>query len=340
MTTQRNRQVLLARRPNGAVRATDFELVDGPMPALAEGKLLLRTLYLSIDPYLRGRMNDGRGSYAEPFPLGQPMGGGALAEVVESGHDAYRPGDLVVGEGGWQEHRVSDGTGLRKLPRDLEHPSFALGALGMTGFTAWHGLLAVGKPQAGETLVVAAASGAVGAVVGQIGKLKGCRVVGIAGGPEKCRYVVEELGFAACVDHRGPDLAQALADTTPGGIDIYFENVGGAVFEAVWPRLNAHARVPVCGLIASYDGATLEQRADRWPDIAMTLITKRIRMQGFIMSDHIEQDHDAFFREMSAWLSAGKVRAREDVAEGLDQAPDALMRVLTGRNFGKMLVKL
>ena len=340
MTNRINRQVLLARRPNGAVEVTDFELADGLMPTPGDGQILLRNIYLSIDPYLRGRMNDSEDSYAEPFALGKPMGGGTVAEVMESDQDGFRPGDLVVGEGGWQEYLVSDGAGLRKLPPDMAHPSLGLGVLGMTGFTAWHGLLGIGEPRAGETLVVAAASGAVGAVVGQIGKIKGCRVVGIAGGSEKGRYVTEELGFDACVDRRDPDLKRLLADAAPDGIDIYFENVGGAVFDAVWPRLNVHARVPVCGLIAGYDGVTPEQRPDRWPEIAMTLITKRIRMQGFIMSDHIEQEHELFFRSMSAWLVAGEVRVREDTAQGLEQASDALMRVLSGQNFGKMLVQV
>lgn len=340
LTTRRNRQVLLARRPNGAVRISDFEVVDGPVPKPGDGELLLRNRFLSIDPYLRGRMNDGQDSYAEPFALGQPMGGRALAEVVQSDHDTYRPGDLVVGEGGWQEYLISDGTGLRRLPPDLTHPSSALGVLGMTGFTAWHGLLTIGEPQAGETLVVAAATGAVGTVVGQIGRLKGCRVVGIAGGPEKSRYATQELGFDACVDHRDPNFAQALAEATPDGIDIYFENVGGTVFDAVWSRLNVHARVPVCGLIAGYNGTRPEPRPDRWPTIAISLITKRIRMQGFIISDHFDEHYDVFFREMSALLAAGEVRAREDIAHGLEQAPDALIRLLSGRNFGKTLVQV
>lgn len=340
MTTSRNRQVLLARRPDGAVKPTDFELTDGQMPTPDDGQLLLRNLFLSIDPYLRGRMNATEGSYADPFPLGQPMGGGTISEVIESSADVFQAGDLVVAQGGWQEYAAAGAAGLRKLPPGMENPSFALGVLGMTGFTAWHGLLRIGEPEPGETLVVAAASGAVGSVVGQIAKLKGCRVVGVAGGAEKCRYVADELGFDTCLDHRDPDFARLLADATPDGIDIYFENVGGPVFDAVWPRLNVHARVPVCGLIADYDGAASEQRPDRWPEIAMTLITKRISMQGFIMTDHIEQDHNLFFREMSAWLAAGQVRTREDVAQGLEQAPDALMRVLSGRNFGKMLVRI
>lgn len=340
MTTSRNRQILLARRPQGAITPADFEMVDGKMPTPGDGQQLLRNITLSIDPYLRGLMSESEDAYAKPFALGEPIGGGAVAEVIYSGDGAYRPGDLVVTDGGWQEYAVSDATGLRKLPPRMEHPSFALGVLGMTGFTAWHGLLKIGEPQPGETLVVAAASGAVGSVVGQIAKLKGCRIVGIAGGPEKCRYVADELGFDACVDHRDPAFAKHLADAVPDGIDIYFENVGGAVFDAVWPHLNVQARVPVCGLIAGYDGATREQRPDRLPNAALTLIKKRIRMQGFLMGDHIDRDYDTFIREMSQWLAADEVRVREDIAEGLEQAPEALMRVLNGRNFGKTLVKV
>lgn len=340
MTPSRNRQVLLARRPQGAVAPADFEIVDGTVPAPGDGQLLLRNIFLSIDPYLRGRMDESEDGYAQAFALGAPMGGGTVAEVIESGDDAYRPGDLVVAEGGWQEYAVSNATGLRKLPAGMEHPSYALGVLGMTGFTAWHGLLNIGEPQDGETLVVGAASGAVGAVVGQIAKLKGCRVVGIAGGPEKCRYVRDELGFDACLDHRDPALPQQLADAVPDGIDIYFENVGGAVFDAIWPRMNVHGRIPVCGVIAGYDGAAPEQRPDRLPGVELTLIKKRIRMQGFIMGDHIARDYEAFREQMSGWLAADKVRVREDIAAGLKQAPEALMRVLSGRNFGKTLVEV
>ena len=340
MTTARNRQVLLARRPHGAPTADDFALVDGETPAPGEGQVLLRNIYLSIDPYLRGRMGDRDGAYAAPFALGEPMGGSTVAEVLESRDDAFRPGDLVVADGGWQEYALSDGPALRKLPRGMTRPSLALGVLGMTGFTAWHGLLKIGEPQPGETLVVAAASGAVGAVVGQIAKLKGCRVVGIAGGPAKCRYVVDELGFDAGVDHRDPAFPQRLAEAVPQGIDIYFENVGGAVFDAVWPHLNVHARVPVCGLIAGYNAAAPEAGPDRLPDVARTLVMKRIKMQGFIMRDHIDREHDAFVRDMSAWLTADRVRAREDIATGLERAPDALIRVLSGGNFGKAVVEV
>ncbi len=340
MKTARNRQVLLARRPRGALGLDDFEVVDGAMPLPRDGQVLVRNLFLSIDPYLRGRMNEGEDIYAAPFALGAPVGGGTVDEVVGSGDAAFRPGELVLAEGGWQDYAAVDAAGLRRLPVRMERPSQALGVLGMTGFTAWHGLLRIGEPRLGETLVVAAASGAVGSVVGQIAKLKGRRVVGIAGGPAKCAYVVDELGFDACVDHRDPAFPRLLAEVVPDGIDIYFENVGGAVFDAVWPHLNVHARVPVCGLIAGYNGDLAEPRPDRLPVLAATLITKRIRMQDFLVSDHMDQDHDAFAREMSGWLTAGQVRAREDVANGLEQAPDALMRVLSGGNLGKAIVEV
>ena len=340
MTNRRNRQILLARRPTGAPVPGDFAMAEATVPMVGDGQLLLRNLYLSIDPYLRGLMSESEGHYAPAFALGQPMGGGTVAEVVESRMDGFRPGDLLLADGGWQEYVVSDGTGLRRLPPGMERPSYALGVLGMTGFTAWHGLLQIGEPVPGETLVVGAASGAVGAVAGQIAKLKGCRVVGIAGGPEKCRYVVDELGFDACIDHRDPAFPRQLAEAVPDGVDIYFENVGGAVFDAVWPHLNVHARVPVCGLVAGYNGAAPRPGPDRLPDVALTLIMMRIRMQGFMVSDHYGPEHDRFVHEMTEWLASGAVRVREDVAGGLEQAPDALIRVLTGGNFGKTLVEV
>src|SRR5690242_2146065 len=251
-----NRQVTLASRPVGAPTAADFALVEHPVPAPGEGELLLRNLYLSLDPYMRGRMSDAE-SYAAPMAVGDVMVGGTVARVQASRHPDWQPGDLVLAYGGWQDYALSDGRGLGRLDPGMAHPSLALGVLGMPGFTAYMGLLDIGQPRPGETVVVAAASGAVGSVVGQIARLKGCRVVGVAGGNEKCRYVVDELGFDACADHRAKDFPQQLEAACRQGIDVYFENVGGAVFDAVLPLLNARARVPLCGLIAQYNDTEL-----------------------------------------------------------------------------------
>ncbi len=339
MPAETNRQVLLVRRPDGAPTPDDFDVRDGLVPTPDEGQILVRNSFLSLDPYMRGLMRDARDTHARTYALGEPIGGAAVGTVVESRHEGYQAGDLVVGPGGWQGFATYDATAARKLPAGMDHPSQALGVLGMTGLTAWHGLLAIGEPSAGETLVVGAASGAVGSVVGQIAKLKGCRVVGVAGGPEKCRHVVETLGFDACLDHRDPDLAAKLKAAVPDGIDIYFENVGGGVFDAVWPLLNVHARVPVCGLVAGYNGADTGAGHDRLPELAFTLITKRITMKGFMSGDHGARI-DAFVAEMSAWLAAGKITAREHVTEGLDRAPAAFIGMLQGANLGKAIVRL
>lgn len=339
MPSETNLQALLVRRPEGVPKPDDFDVRDGLVPTPDEGQILVRNSFLSLDPYMRGRMKDVRDAYAQPYALGEPLGGATVGMVVASRHARYRPGDLVVGPGGWQHHSAYDANKARKLPADMEHPSQALGVLGMTGLTAWHGLLTIGEPKIGETLVVGAASGAVGSIVGQIAKLKGCRVVGIAGGPDKCRYAVETLKFDACIDHRDPAFAADLKAAVPDGIDIYFENVGGAVFDAVWPLLNVHARVPVCGLVAGYNGANTRSGYDRLPEFAFTLITKRITMKGFMSGDHSDQ-LDTFIGEMSAWLAAGKITARENVSEGLERAPAAFIGMLEGANLGKTLVRL
>jgi NADPH-dependent curcumin reductase CurA len=339
MTQGMNTQVLLARRPQGAPRREDFRMVDAPLPVASEGKLLLRNLYLSLDPYMRGRMNDTRDSYAPPYALDAPPGGGTVARVVTSHHDGFAEGDLVVvPDGGWQSYVVSDGTGLRHLPADLVAPSHALGVLGMTGFTAWWGLTAIGRPQAGETLVVSAAAGAVGSVVGQVGRLLGCRVIGIAGGADKSRHVVQDLGFDACVDYRAPDLVDQLQQAAPKGIDIYFENVGGAVREAVWPLLNNDARVPVCGLVSGYNGAVTEAGGGVH-DLLMSLIVKRIRLEGFLNADHLDA-FPTFETQVRGWLDAGHLRASETMVEGLGQAPAAFVGLFEGHNTGKLIVKL
>ncbi len=332
------RKIVLASRPVGAPTADNFRLTETPLPALAEGQLLLRTLYLSLDPYMRGRMSDAP-SYAAPVAVGEVMVGGTVSKVIASRHPGFKEGELVLGMSGWQDHAVSDGNGLTRLDA-LEQPSLALGVLGMPGFTAYMGLLDIGLPKAGETVVVAAASGAVGSVVGQIAKLKGCRVVGIAGGAEKCRYVVDQLGFDACIDHRAADFAAQLGAACAQGIDVYFENVGGAVFDAVLPLLNVGARVPVCGLIAHYNDTAPPPRPDRLGLLTRTLLTRRIKMQGFIIFDDYGHRYGEFFEQMSQWLKEGKIRFREDLVEGLDNAPQAFIGLLQGKNFGKLVVRV
>ncbi|HZX69545.1 MAG TPA: NADP-dependent oxidoreductase [Rhodanobacter sp.] len=336
-TTQR--AIVLNSRPVGAPTPDNFRLRQNPLPAPAEGELLLRTLYLSLDPYMRGRMSDAK-SYAAPVAIGDVMVGGTVSRVQASKHPDFKEGDLVLGFSGWQDHALSDGTGLSKLDPKMETPSLALGVLGMPGFAAYMGLLDIGQPKAGETVVVAAASGAVGSVVGQIAKLKGCRSVGIAGGPEKCRYVVEQLGFDACIDHHRANVEAELAAACPQGIDVYFESVGGAVFDAVLPLLNTSARVPVCGLIANYNDTELPPGPDRLGLLARTILSRRMRMQGFIIFDDYGHRYGEFMQQMSQWVQAGKIKFREDIVDGLEQAPQAFIGMLNGSNFGKLVVRV
>lgn len=334
-----NRRIVLQARPTGAPVSTDFLLQEVPIPRPAEGQLLLRNLYLSLDPYMRGRMNEGP-SYAPAVELGAVMVGGTVSEVMESRHPQFKPGDRVVTQGGWQTHTLSDGTGLGLLPADMTHISHALSLLGMPGFTAWYGLLRIGEPRPGDTVVVASATGTVGAVVGQLARLHGARAIGIAGGAEKCRIAVEELGFDACIDHRSPDFADQLAAATPEGIDVYFENVGGAVFDTVLPRLNVGARVPLCGLIAQYNSSGPHPGPDRLPGAMVQLLARRIKVQGFIISDHYASDHANFLREMGGEIAQGHIRVRENVLQGLEQAPQGLIDLLDSRFTGKVVVKL
>jgi NADPH-dependent curcumin reductase len=294
---------------------------------------LMRNQYLSLDPYMRGRMSAAK-SYAKPVEVGAPMVGHTVGEVVASCHPKFSTGDIVTGYGGWQDYAVASGAGLRKLDPAAAPVSTALGVLGMPGMTAYMGLLEIGQPKPGETVVVAAASGAVGSVVGQIAKIKGCRAVGIAGGAEKCRFVTEVLGFDACVDHRGAEFTAALAAACPSGIDVYFENVGGAVQQTVWPLLNDFARVPVCGLIAQYNATTPQPGPDMF-----SVLRKRLALRGFIVSDFIARQAD-FLRDVGEWVRSGRLKYREDVAEGLENAPAAFLGMLQGKNFGKMLVKV
>jgi len=334
-----NRRILLNSRPVGAPTSDNFRLEETATPVPADGQVLLRTLYLSLDPYMRGRMSAAP-SYAPPVEIGAEMIGGTVSRVEKSLHPDYQAGDLVLSFNGWQDYALSDGTGLTKLDPQMTQPSLALGVLGMPGFTAYMGLLDIGQPKTGETVVVAAASGAVGSVVGQIAKLKGCRVVGIAGGAEKCRFVTDELGFDACIDHHSADLNQQLAAACSKGIDVYFENVGGKVFDAVFPLLNSAARIPVCGLIAHYNDTALPEGPDRLGLLTRTLLTKRIKMQGFIIFDDYGHRYGEFFSQMSPWLKEGKIKFREDIVDGLENAPQAFIGLLEGKNFGKLVVRV
>ena len=333
-----NRRIVLASRPNGAPRLSDFRLEQSPVPELGDSEVLLRTLWLSLDPYMRGRMSAAQ-SYAKPVEVGGTMVGGTVNEVIASKHQKFTPGDIVVGYAGWQDYAVSTAGALRKLDPKAAPISTALGVLGMPGMTAYTGFLTIGQPKVGETVVVAAASGPVGSLVGQIAKLKGCRAVGIAGGTAKRQYLTDELGFDAAIDHRSRRFADDLKEACPRGIDIYFENVGGPVWDAVAPLLNDFARVPVCGLIAQYNMTELPPGPDRTPQLFRQILTKRLTLRGFIVSDFNDQTED-FVRDVAGWLRDGKIKYKEDVVEGLQNAPQAFIGLLEGRNFGKLLVKV
>lgn len=338
-TTTQNRRLVLASRPQGAPVAENFRLEEQPVAEPADGQVLLRTVWLSLDPYMRGRMSDAP-SYSPPVEIGAVMVGGTVSQVVKSRHPEYHEGEWVLSYSGWQEYDLSDGKGLVKLGDDLKHPSWALGILGMPGFTAYMGLLDIGQPKEGETLVVAAATGPVGATVGQIGKIKGCRVVGVAGGAEKCRYAEDVLGFDRCLDHHADDFAEQLSRACPKGIDVYYENVGGKVFDAVLPLLNTSARVPVCGLVSGYNATGLPDGPDRLPLLMGTLLKKRIRMQGFIIAQDYGHRIGEFQEEMGRWLKEGKIHYREQITDGLENAPQALIGLLEGKNFGKVVIRV
>jgi NADPH-dependent curcumin reductase CurA len=338
MSDSANRQIVLAARPVGEPKPGDFRLVAAPVPEPREGEVLVRTIWLSLDPYMRGRMNAGR-SYARSVAIGEVMVGQTVGRVVASQHPRFRREDLVLAYGGWQDYALLGGAELRKLSPMMVPPTIALGVLGMPGRTAYGGLLVVGRPRPGETVAVAAASGAVGSLVGQIAKLKGCRAVGIAGGEMKCRYLVEELGFDAAVDRHAENFAARLRDACPAGIDVYFENVGGAVWNAVLPLLNDFARVPVCGLVAHYNDTELPPGPDRSVQLMRHVLAKRLTLHGFIVSDFAELGAE-FRRDVFQWLREGRIKYREDIVAGLENAPDAFIGLLRGRNFGKLLVQV
>jgi NADPH-dependent curcumin reductase CurA len=339
MTTPQLERIVLASRPKGAPTPNDFRQEFLPVPTPGDGEVLLRTHWLSLDPYMRGRMSDAP-SYAPPVAIGEVIVGGAVSVVEKSSHPGFAVGELVLGSTGWQSYSVSNGKGLSKLPPGMKRPSQAVGVLGMPGFTAYMGLFDIGAPKAGETVVVAAATGAVGAVVGQLAKHHGCRVVGIAGGADKCRYAVETLKFDACLDHKAPELKKRLKEACPQGIDVYFENVGGAVFEAVLPLLNTKARVPMCGVVSHYNDEALPAGPDRTGLLLASLVKKRIRMQGFIIFEDYGSRYGEFLTRMGPLVAEGKVVMKEDVVVGLDQAIPAFIGLLEGRNFGKLVVQV
>jgi NADPH-dependent curcumin reductase CurA len=334
-----NHQIHLVSRPHGEPTADNFRLVESQTPPLAEGQVLVRHTHLSLDPYMRGRMNDSK-SYADPQPLDAVMLGGTVGVVAESRHERFKPGDSVVGMGGWQEYSLVDANqpgALRKVDTTHVPLQAYLGAVGMPGVTAWYGLTQIIAPKAGETVVVSAASGAVGGAVGQLAKLRGTRAVGIAGGPEKCAYVVDELGFDACIDYKQhadlKSLSAALKAACPDGIDGHFENVGGTILNAVMQRANAFSRVALCGMIAGYNGEPIPLAAPQ------LMLTHRMKVQGFIVSEHMEH-WPAALTELGGLVATGKLKYRETVAEGLANAPEAFLGLLKGRNFGKQLVRL
>jgi NADPH-dependent curcumin reductase CurA len=333
-----NRKIILASRPQGDPVPGNFETLDAPIPPLGDNQVLVKHIWLSIAPYMRWRMNDAK-SYAPPVALGDVMVGATVGEVVESRDPGFAVGDMVIGAGGWQQYSVADGKALRKQDGEWGKTAIMLGVLGGNGLTAYAGLFHIGKPKPGETVVVAAASGGVGSLVGQMAKLRGARAIGIAGGPEKCAFVVNELGFDACVDHRAPDFAMALAKACPDGIDVYFENVGGAVWNAVLPLLNTFARVPVCGVISQYSATEPPPGPDRTQELMRLVLSNRLEIRGFVMTDFLYVQ-DEFYAATTEWHRAGKLRYREDVHEGLDAAPEAFIGMLKGRNFGKVLVRI
>ncbi|WP_377193934.1 NADP-dependent oxidoreductase [Ruegeria meonggei] len=339
-TSEINRQIVLNERPKGEPDANTLRIATTEVPVPGANEMLVRTVYLSLDPYMRGRMNDAK-SYAEPVSIGGVMTAQVVAQVVSSNLDGFEAGDYILSGSGWQDYAISDGTEVMNLGKSPENPSWALGILGMPGYTAYAGLLKIGEPKPGETVVVAAAAGPVGATVGQIAKLKGCRVVGIAGGAEKCAHVVENLGFDACIDHTAVDFADQLKAACPDGIDVYFENVGGKVLYAVLPLLNPFARMPVCGIVAWYNLPGLPDGPDMGPAIMGTLLRMKVKMQGFIIFDNFTREvYEEFRRNMMGWLQDGSIKYKEHMVDGLENAPEAFNQLLGGGNFGKMVVNV
>lgn len=337
--TVSSKQLVLASRPNGAPTKSNFDLKEVELDEVGEGEVLLRTIYLSLDPYMRGRMDDAE-SYADPVKIGDVMVGATICQVEKSKNEEFSEGQWVLAHTGWTTYAISDGQGLTQLGKDPSNPSYALGILGMPGFTAYMGLLDIGSPQKGETVVVAAATGPVGATVGQIAKIKGCKVVGVAGGREKCQHAVESLGFDACIDHKADDFESQLKEACEDGIDVYFESVGGKVFEAVLPLLNACARIPLCGLVSQYNKTSLPEGPDRMFMLMGQMLRKRIKMQGFIIFEDYGDQYSDFSEQMQKWLKDDKIKYKEHMVEGLENTVSAFNDMLSGKNFGKTVVKI
>lgn len=330
-------QIELAARPVGDPKHSDFNIVEVKLPEINDGEILCRIIYQSLDPYMRGRMDDAK-SYATPVAIGDVMEAGCVAEVMESKNARFIVGDIVNGRFGWRTHIISDGVGIRKINKDIAPISTSIGVLGMPGMTAYVGLLDIGEPKEGETVVVSAASGAVGAIVGQIAKIKGCRVIGVAGSKEKCDYVKNTLGFDECISHHSKDLPQQLAESCKDGIDVYFENVGGKVFEAVLPLLNSFARIPLCGLISRYSHVGDFPEPNLLPALTRSILTNRLKIQGFIITERWNRFPD-FEKDVTNWINKGQLTYKEDFVDGLINAPEAFMGLLKGKNFGKLIVR-
>ncbi|MEM9403853.1 MAG: NADP-dependent oxidoreductase [Pseudomonadota bacterium] len=332
-------RVVLASRPDGAAKVNNFRVETADKPVAGDGEILLRSIYLSLDPYMFGRMSASK-NYAASVDIDAVMIGSSVCQVEQSNNDEFVVGDWVVAPTGWQQYAVSNGEGVRNLGQDPQHPSYALGVLGMPGFTGYMGILEVGKAAEGDTVVVAAATGPVGSTVGQVAKIKGCRVVGVAGGSDKCRHAKEALGFDECIDHRADDFAEQLKAACPDGIDVYFENVGGKVFDAVLPLLNAGARIPVCGLMSFYGSPELPEGPDRTPQFMRTVLVKKLRIQGFVTMQDYPSHMPAFREQMAEWLAEGKIHYTENRVRGLENAPEAFIGLLHGTNFGKLIVEV
>ena len=333
-----NRQILLANRPVGMPKASDFRLQESSIPTPADGQVLCKSLYLSLDPYMRGRMSPSK-SYAAPVEINEVMTGGTVGEVIESKDPEFQAGDIVCGYGGWQDYWVLNGKTLNKVDPDIAPISTATGVLGMPGVTAYTGLLNIGKPKKGETVVVAAACGPVGSVVGQIAKIKGARSVGIAGSPEKCEYATNKFQFDHCVNHNSKEFSEELKSACPDGIDVYFENVGGKVFDAVLPLLNDFARIPVCGIISAYNATELPAGPNLIPSLMRNILVKRLTFRGFIVWDFASQEKEAL-QQLANWIQQGKLHYLEDIVDGLENAPEAFIRLFDGKNFGKLVVRV